>query len=248
MRMAFLAIIWLGISVNSGKRLLLPPQTQSREDEPYAAERAVDKAAAEADKYFAQGSYDQAVPLYEKFLRISDVSGAERGVKHWHGVRLLRLAESYGRLGNDEKVDGILRRFLDVHKTDASSLRTFKLRLEQARELTVMANEDYVAGKYLVPCTLYSQALSVYRAELGLQHPHVATCLENLAAVSTLDGRHINAIWFYRQALAIREKTQGATHADLAPVLDRYAAVLRKAGRDDEADKAEDRATRIRRR
>jgi tetratricopeptide (TPR) repeat protein len=81
---------------------------------------------------------------------------------------------------------------------------------------------------------------------LGIDHPDVATTLNNLALLYSSQGKYADAEPLYKRALAIVEKVFGGEHPDVAMVLENYAALLRKLNREREAVELETRAKAIR--
>jgi hypothetical protein len=56
------------------------------------------------------------------------------------------------------------------------------------------------------------------RCALGLEHPDVATNLNNLAGLYDEQGRYVDAEPLYKRALAISEKALGPDHPNVWPV------------------------------
>ena len=61
-------------------------------------------------------------------------------------------------------------------------------------------------GKYADAEPLYKLALAIWEKALGPEHPHVATSLENYAALLRKTGRGNEAIRMKARAKAIRAK------------------------------------------
>jgi tetratricopeptide (TPR) repeat protein len=73
----------------------------------------------------------------------------------------------------------------------------------------------------------------------------VATFLNNLGELYTVQGRYAEAEPLYKRALAIMEKARGPYHRNVATVLENMAKLYKKTGRNDEAKQLEERAKRI---
>jgi len=58
--------------------------------------------------------------------------------------------------------------------------------------------------------------LTICEKALGLDHPHVATSLNNLAELYRTQGKNEEALPLLQRSLAIREKTLGPDHPDVA--------------------------------
>ena len=57
-----------------------------------------------------------------------------------------------------------------------------------------------------MPKPLYRRSLAIYQKSLGLNHPYVATSLNNLAALYRAQGRYADAEPLYKRSLAIVRK------------------------------------------
>ncbi len=87
--------------------------------------------------------------------------------------------------------------------------------------------------------------MAIARRALGPDHPDVATTLNNLAVLSTSQGRYAEAEPLYKRALAIDEKALGPDHPDVAQPQQPGRAV-RSQGRYAEAEPLYKRALAIR--
>ena len=92
---------------------------------------------------------------------------------------------------------------------------------------------------------LYQRALAIKEKCLGLNHPSVATTVNNLGQVFLLQRRYVDAEPHFRRALEIREARLGKEHPDVATTLNDYASLLRKTNRKSEAREMSVRANRI---
>ena len=66
-------------------------------------------------------------------------------------------------------------------------------------------------GRYAEAEPLFRRSLAIREKQLGADHPHVATSLNNLADLYQAMGRYAEAEPLYRRSLEIREKQLGAT-------------------------------------
>ena len=64
--------------------------------------------------------------------------------------------------------------------------------------------------------TLYVRSLEISKRRLGLEHPDVATGLNNLAGLYRMQGRYADAESLYLWSLEIDEKALGPDHPDVA--------------------------------
>ena len=67
-------------------------------------------------------------------------------------------------------------------------------------------------------------------AELGPEHPDVATSLNNLASLLKAQGSYAEARPLYERSLAIREKAFGSEHPKVAASLNNLALLLKAQG------------------
>ena len=89
------------------------------------------------------------------------------------------------------------------------------------------------------------EALGVYEAEVGPEHPTVAQIVENLGGLDLTQGRYAEAEPLFARALAIKERSFGANSPELIATLQTYALVLRYQDREAEADALDARADAI---
>lgn len=74
------------------------------------------------------------------------------------------------------------------------------------------------------------EILQILEAELGPEHPSVATILNNLAGLYESMGDYEKALQLYQMALDIREKMLGSQHPDVATTLNNFAELYRMMG------------------
>ena len=90
------------------------------------------------------------------------------------------------------------------------------------------------------------KALKVAEQNVGPDHPHVATSLNNLALLYQTRGDYASSVPLYKRSLAILEKALGPGHPNVATSLENLAALYRALKRDSEAEALEQRTARIR--
>ena len=98
----------------------------------------------------------------------------------------------------------------------------------------------------LRPKSLYRRALEIREKTLGADHPNVALCLNNLAALYYAHGRYAEAEALLRRVLTIFEKELGSAHPAVVPSLNNLASVYRANGRPADAEPFYKRALEIR--
>jgi tetratricopeptide (TPR) repeat protein len=92
------------------------------------------------------------------------------------------------------------------------------------------------AGKYWNAEKSVERSLGIWEKALGPDHPHVATSLNDLAALYHAQGCHSEAEPLYQRSLAIWEKALGPDHPDVAASLNNLALLYRAQGRYAEAE------------
>ena len=101
-------------------------------------------------------------------------------------------------------------------------------------------------GSYAAAEPLYWRALEISEANLGPDHPDVATILGALAVLYHDQVEYTDAEPLYRRALRIREQALGPESIGVAEILEGYADLLEQTGREGEALAMEARTRAIR--
>ena len=83
---------------------------------------------------------------------------------------------------------------------------------DDTRILSYYAISLFAAARYAEAEPFYRRALEIVEKQLGEEHPHVATGLNNLALLLQAKGDLTAAEPLYRRALAILKEKLGATH------------------------------------
>ena len=89
-------------------------------------------------------------------------------------------------------------------------------------------------------------SVSISEAVEEVDHPDMATSLNNLAMLYNKQGKYDEAEPLYQRALAINEKVLGPDHPDTATSLNNLAALYNNQGKYDEAEPLYQRALAIR--
>jgi tetratricopeptide (TPR) repeat protein len=189
--------------------------------------------------YAAQGHYAQAIPLYERALRIRETA---LGPQHSDvAATLYGLAIAYRAQGHYERAALTFQRALAIYQMKYGGAH-----VKVAGVLNGLANVFWVQGQYTKAIRLYERAIEIFEKSYGRDHPFVAHPLANLANVYRRIGRYEDAILLYKRALIIREKALGREHPDLAATLNNLAAILASQGNYAEALPLYERALAIR--
>jgi len=88
----------------------------------------------------------------------------------------------------------------------------------------------YRAAFWQLITPMYEENLQILEAELGPQHPSVATTLNNLAGLYESMGDYEKTLPLYQRALEISEKVLGTQHPDVATTLNNLAGLYESMG------------------
>ena len=93
----------------------------------------------------------------------------------------------------------------------------------------------HTRGDYAQAQACEEQALAIYRALLGDEHPSTAMILNNLAVTYEDRGKLKEAALLHQQALAIRRSTLGVYHPDTVTSLSSLASLYQEQGKLEQA-------------
>lgn len=91
-------------------------------------------------------------------------------------------------------------------------------------------------GKFAEAETLYREALAIYIASAGENHPQTATCYVNLAENLIAQNKRAEAEPLQRKSLAIREEALGGRDPATIRVASALATTLEHQGKNSEAE------------
>jgi tetratricopeptide (TPR) repeat protein len=100
----------------------------------------------------------------------------------------------------------------------------------RAEYLNKHGTAAYQVGDLTTATASFEEALALLERTLGVDHPDVATALNNLALLYYTQGNYAAAEPLYRRSLAIDEKTLGAEHPGVATDLNNLALLYKKQG------------------
>ena len=198
----------------------------------------------------AQKNFSAALNIYEQGLGAEHVSTA---------AALNNLALVLEKLGDYPSAESLLRRSLRVlektlgqqHQDTATTLSNLGRVLdlqgksgetssgataaagEDARQLSLRAQELIDRGQYQEAETLHYRVVAIHEKTLGRENPVSATSLSNLGNVLYLQGKFKEAEAVHRRVLALREKVLGTEHPDTATSMNNLANVLQQQGKDE---------------
>ena len=100
----------------------------------------------------------------------------------------------------------------------------------RAEYLNKRGTAAYQVGDLATATASFEEALTLLERTLGVDHPDVATALNNLALLYYTQGNYAAAEPLYRRSLAIDEKMLGADHPGVATDLNNLALLYKKQG------------------
>ncbi|MGH7166462.1 MAG: tetratricopeptide repeat protein [Nitrospiraceae bacterium] len=175
-----------------------------------------------ADLYLAQGKADEAIPLYQQCLALTEATlGPE---EPFVAIALDGLGRAYVTQGKHAEAEVLFRRAILINEK--------KLGANHPAVATSLSNlaDLYVAqGKPAEAEALYKRALAIREASLGPNHLEVAASLNSLALLYFSQGNVAQAKPLYQQSLAIRAKVLGPNHPSFVASLEKFSTLLRKA-------------------
>ena len=160
----------------------------------------------------AEGRYDDAIPLAERVVEITEQSlGPENRVTA--GV-LNNLGNLYLRTGAYTKAEPLLQRALAMHEKVLGVDHP-----NTAASLNSLGILYLDTGAYTKAEPFWQRALAIHEKVLGAEHPLTAMSLNNLGILYSDTGAYTKAEPLWQRALAIREKALGPDHPDTAASL-----------------------------
>ena len=187
------------------------------------AEQLLNKAS-EKDLQAIQQIQQSTEEIIRKHLLSAAASKAENGVLKYTQLAYGEAAQYY-------------RQAAKLVPTDEKSILAEYLNLEGIAWLN--------AGQYTKAQTPLERALDIQKKTLGLEHPHVANSLNNLAGLYDAQGQYTQAEPLYQRALSIRQKALGPTHPHVAASLNNLAGLYHAQGQYAQAEPLFQRALAI---
>ena len=120
--------------------------------------------------------------------------------------------------------------------------------LKRAKELTVKSVEMYSKGRYTEAISLAEEALELFKATVGTDHPATAVCMNNLGVFYRGMGKYDLAEPIQLKALEVSEKTLGPEHATTTSAMNNLALLYEAMGEYARAEPLFKRALAIRER
>jgi len=174
--------------------------------------------------YRRQGLSDRAVPLFEQAVTIRR---AERPFDpHRAAAALANLAQALNDGGHLVSAESYLQQALAMSRSGDPSPS-----LESA-DIMVQFGQFELDGKSdpRAASALFSDALQIYRSQLGNQNIAVATALGGLATCAAWSGDYLLAERYGREAVGIFQVTVSRNHPDYAAALGTLGYTLVQRG------------------
>ena len=200
-------------------------------------ETDVSELNAKFQRLYATKQFNQAAPIAEKILQITEETRGPEDRKT--AVAANNLAEVYRYMGQYAKAEPLYERALKVFEKDSAlSKRT-------DRKAWPRALYDRM-GQYAKAEPLELRALRIYENALGPDHPDTARANINLAQLYCDKGEFAKAEPLAIRAFKVDEKKLGAEHLDTAKDLIVLANLYRDTAQYTKAEPLYQRALKIR--
>jgi CHAT domain-containing protein len=181
-----------------------------------------------AQLYDSIGEYAKAEPLFQKALRLRQLSlGAEDPDT---ASALCNLGKLYMDMGEYAKAEPLCLESLRIFRNILGSENPYT-----AQSLHILANLYKERGEYAKAEPLYLESLQIRQKLFGLDHPDTAISLDELGALHDSTGEYAKAEPLLKQSLPILQKVFGADHQTAADACGDLALVEFDLGRIDEA-------------
>jgi len=153
----------------------------------------------------AMGSLDEALPYYEKAVKLAGPAfGAESSE---FATFLNNLAELYRAQGKYNEAAPLHDEALAIRKRALGNDHP-----DVAQSLNNLAALYHAQGSYDAAIPLFKEAMEIDKRALGNDHPAVATALNNLAGLLSAQGDYAGAAEKTKEALDINVRALGSDH------------------------------------
>ena len=202
--------------------LLLATVTSPSVDAQEGPPQEAAQLSAEAEKLYAQGRYQEAIPLAQQALAIREKA---LGLEHPDTATALNyLAFLYYFTGAYEQAEPLFKRALANREKALGPEHP-----DTAQSLNNLAALYRTTGAYAKAESLSQRALAIYE-KARPEHPDTCAALGNLAAVYYDTGAYAKAEPLYLRALAICEKALGPEQPGTATALGNLALLYETTG------------------
>jgi tetratricopeptide (TPR) repeat protein len=190
--------------------------------------------------YHIQGKYEQAEPLYQRVLEITEKTLEPDRVSV--ALTLNNLAELYRIQGKYKQAEPLYLRALEItEKTPESDHYSVGVTLHN------LATLYHNQGNYEQAEPLYQHALEIVEKALGSDHHAMAAMLNNLSMLYHNQGNYGKAEPLAQRALEINEKVlgSGSNHPSVVATLNNLAGIYHAQGKYEQAEPLSHRALAI---
>ncbi len=160
------------------------------------------KMSDQALQLLKSGKYNESISLYEKVIRIQEVTiGSEHPIT---ANSILNLGMAYASIGNYEKSLQLMERGQAINE------KTLGFNNEStARGLRNLGYTYQNMGDYKKALIKYEKCLEIRKEMLGMENPDTADALSIIGDVYSDIGDYEKALTYSQKAVAIYEKCRG---------------------------------------
>ena len=221
---AELAMAYVGWGqFREGKRWSEDAQkTYSQSPEATDADRAI-VATILGEVLFARGDYAEAIKWLKNAVKQSDAEKLR--ATDVRSRALTGLGEALIQADRNDEADTALNEALTIdrrlHKTDHPEI---------ARDLSLLAMNQYYRGNLDAAAQGYEIALAMHRATLPEGNARIAEDLNALGSIYFAKQNHVLAEKYFAEALPVYQRYYGNTHPDTAILLNNLGRVILERG------------------
>lgn len=194
---------------------------------------ALTEMAAEAREALDEGALEQVTEQLESLAKQDGETGL--AIRSKADVHLVAAATAY-MIAGDLHLALLAPDAAEAQFREAVALVPRSNENLRAEILNKHGAAAYQKGDVEGALTSFKEALGLLERKLGVDHPDVATALNNLALIYYTQGDFESAEPLYRRALRIDEKALGPDHASVATDLNNLGLLFKKQGKLDEAE------------
>jgi tetratricopeptide (TPR) repeat protein len=178
----------------------------------------------EAVALYQQGKYRDAIPLFERSLRIFEKA---RGARHSETVQHKTiLASAYDIVGQNAKATKLLEESLAAMESSPGSENS------DTADILQLLGKSYVrSGNHANAVPVLQRALAINEKALGPEHPDTGANLGHLCEAYTALAEYQKAEPLGERALAICDKVYGPDHSNTASALGIMATLYSRSGK-----------------
>src|SRR5271166_558544 len=174
-------------------------------------------------KLFAEGKYQEAIPLAEKAVEIATRVLSPEDPET--ATSLNNLGELYSNMHQYAKAEALLQEALRIRQKVLGREHPYT-----AFSLNNLGILYQAMAKYAKAEPLYQEALRIRRKVLGREHPDTALILNNLGTLYQAMVEYPKAETILQEAVRIYQKALGSEHQDTAMSLDNLGMLYQAMG------------------